>query len=429
VVTTCYLGLGKTVEAIAIDLVRRSDFGSNIRPKTLVVTPLSVIPTWIYHWQKYAPWLKISVIDNKDRDPFVKSVIDGSADVYICHWPAVRLIPELADRRWFHIIGDEIHAIQNRKAKQTVEFKKIKGDYRTGLSGTPAFDKPDDLWSIFNWLYPQFWGSYWRYVNEHLIVTEFTGYKKIIGIQNVEKLQRLMSGFYLRRRKEDVLEDLPEKYHTEIWVDLSPLQERAYESMRKTMIAWIGDHENEPVTAPVVIAQLTRLQQFSDAYAEIDENGKVRLSEPSSKLDAVMDIIDASSEPVVIFSQFSQMIDILKIRLEKAGISHGIYTGTTSMIDRARIEKDFQDGKLKVFAGTISAGGIGITLTRSSTVVFIDLNWSHSINRQAEDRLHRIGQLNAVQVIHIRSRNTIDITRERQIAMKWDMVRQLIGDK
>jgi SNF2 family DNA or RNA helicase len=172
------------------------------------------------------------------------------------------------------------------------------------------------------------------------------------------------------------------------------------------------------------------LQQFADAFAEIDEpTGKMILSEPSSKLDIIMDILDSTDQQVVIFSQFSQMIKLLAKRLEKAGISHGVYIGDTSAKNRAQIIEDFQAGDLRVFAGTISAGGVGITLTAASTVIFIDRSWSPSTNRQAEDRLHRIGQPNAVQVIDIRALHTLDAHRAQQIQQKWEWIKRLIGDE
>lgn len=424
------MGLGKTVQAISLDLKRRSELSETDVLKTLVVAPLAVIPSWKYHWQTMAPSLRVVAIDNKNRTPFIEAALAGDGDVFICHWPALRLMPQIANRRWFHLIGDEIHSIQNRKAKQTIAFKKIKSDNKSGLSGTPAFDKPDDLWSILNWLYPKFWASYWSYYNHHLITNQYNGYRQIVGIAHIDELHMQMNGFYIRRKKEDVLPDLPDKYYTTIDVDLSPSQERAYESMRKQMLAWIGEHEREPISAPVVIAQLTRLQQFACAFAEIDDDtGKMYLSEPSSKLDAVMELLESTDRQVVIFSQFSQMIKLLARRLEKAGITHGIYIGQTSPKDREKIVDDFQSGKLKVFAGTISAGGVGITLTASSTVIFIDRSWSPSINVQAEDRLHRIGQPNAVQVIDIRARQTIDASRAKKIQQKWSWIKKLIGDE
>lgn len=252
-----------------------------------------------------------------------------------------------------------------------------------------------------------------------------------------------MSGFYIRRRKEHVLKELPDKYYTDIEVDLSPQQARAYESMRRDMIAWVGEHEHEAVATSEVIAQLVRLQQFACAYGEMVETKirsrdtgeettvqKLKLTEPSTKIDAVIEIIrnNPPNKQFVIFSQFSQVIKILEKRLADAGISYGIYIGETPADERSRIIDDFQNGLIQIFASTISAGGVGITLTASDTAIFIDRSWSPSINRQAEDRLHRITQKNAVHVIDILAKQTIDAKRIQQILQKWSWIRQLIGD-
>ena len=426
------MGLGKTPQAIILDKERRQAQPNIVKkPKTLVVTYLSTFYSWVGHFKEWNPDLRVCVIDNKNRIPFLRSIVDDSADVYICHWQVLRIIIEdLKQLKWFHIIADECHALQDRKSLQSRSLKEIPTVYKTGLSGTPAFDKPDDLWSILNWLYPDFWSSYWRYYNRHIIFTDFNGYRTIVGVAHADELQEQMAGFYIRRRKEEVLLDLPDKYYTRIEVDLHPKQAKAYESMRKDMLAWVGEHEDEPVAAPVVIAQLTRLQQFSDAFGTINkETGKMVLSDPSSKLDAVMQVLDSTDKQVVIFSQFAQVIKLLGQRLEKAGISHGLFIGGTSERERSEIIDQFQNGKIRVFAGTIDAGGIGITLTASSTVIFIDRSWSHSKNRQAEDRLHRIGQKNAVQVVDVISRGTIDAKRYDDIKLQWEWIKELLGEK
>lgn len=422
------MGLGKTHEAIGLDLRRRADF-PNHKLKTLIVCPLAMVSTWTRAWFQWAPDLRILPINNKDRSHFLSELQEDTYDVFIMHWPALRLMPELEEVNWFHVIADEAHALQNRKSKQSISLKAIPAGYKTALTGTPAFDKPDDLWSILNWLYPQFWSSYWQYYNNHIMFDNFNGYKTIIGVANAEKLQRDMTGFYIRRLKEDVLDDLPEKYYSERRVDLTPQQRRAYNSMKDNMLAWIGDHEHEAVVAPVVIAQLTRLQQFACAFAEFDqEKGKMILSEPSSKIDEVLDIIQSTNEQIVVFSQFAQVIKLLATRLEKAGITCGKFIGETPSDERARIITGFQDGKIQVFAGTISAGGVGITLTAASTVIFIDRSWSNALNLQAEDRLHRIGQKSAVQVIDIIANDTIDAKRIKVIQNKWQWIKRLIGD-
>lgn len=473
------MGLGKSIQAVILDKLRREKNPNLVkRPKTLVISYISIFSSWVETFENETG-LRVISLNPRNRKDFLLSLFTDSHDVYILHWQVLRLVPELAEIEWFHVIGDECHALQNRKSKQTLAAKKLKTYYKTGLSGTPAYDKPDDLWSILNWLYPKYWTSFWRYYNDHVMFVESNGYRVVVGVNNVEKLQKEMAGFYIRRRKQDVLLDLPDKYYSEHIVELDPKQKRAYQQMKKDMISWVGEHEDEPVAAPAVIAQLTRLQQFSDAYGElehftyrektkhdafltldvyeklIDEglikrfeepkiaDGSVfvpagtymtrqairmKLSEPSTKLDAVMDIIGSTAEQIVVFSQFSQVIELLRTRLEKAGIPNGIVIGATSSDERKNIIAKFQAGKLRVFAGTIAAGGIGITLTSASTVVFIDRSWSASLNIQAEDRLHRIGQKNAVQVIDIISRETLDAKRIRKINLAWSWIKKLIGD-
>src|SRR5262249_37905148 len=158
-------------------------------------------------------------------------------------------------------------------------------------------------------LLPQQYRSYWKFFKNYVETqTQFARghqFQQIVGPKNLDKLHKELEPIYVRRRKKDVLKDLPDKYYTTIKVDLSPQQRRIYNQMRNEMIAWIGQQADEVLPAPVVIAQLTRLQQFAVAYAQFSENGRIRLSEPSSKLDACMEVIDeAEGSQVVVFSRF-----------------------------------------------------------------------------------------------------------------------------
>lgn len=447
------MGLGKTIQGIALDIERRKMSDEWEKGKTLVLTPLGVVNTWKKQFEKWSN-LKVIAINNRDRLPFEEAVLFGTHDVYVMHWDALRLMPILAQQKWFHVIGDEIHKIQNRKTKVTLSLKDIEATFKTGLSGTPAYDKPDDLWSVLNWLYPTYWTSYWSYFDKHVLWVDYNGYKQIIGVANQEDLQHKMRGFYIRRKKEEVLTDLPDKYHSEKFVDLTPKQRRAYNQMRDSMLSWVGEHEDKPVSAPVVIAQLTRLQQFASAHATfvteyqsvrgpdgewlLNEDGTrykapvdvLRLADPSSKIDAAMEILDSTNRQVVFFSQFSQVIDLLCKRLETAGIPHGKYTGATNAKDRELIVDGFKAGKLKVFAGTLGAGGTGLDgLQVADTIVFFDRAWSHSVNDQAIGRLHRIGQKNAVHVIDLIATGTIERKRIEKIQMEWQWIRELLGEE
>jgi len=476
------MGLGKTIEGMALDAERRKKHPG--AKKTLVIAPKSVVPVWVEHFAEWQPHLKVTSLDPKDRGSFLAQVKAGSHDVYIMHWDVVRLLPELATYPWFHILADEAHRAANREAQVTMRSKKIKRQYLTLLTGTPCTTRPEQFWSLLNWCDKKRFSSYNRFFDHHVIYVQHqksdfcmanpngvlcgkehkNAFKVIIGVAHENELLGEIAPYYIRRLKEEVLPDLPEKYYSRITVELDPQQRRVYNEMRDEMLAWIGEHEDEPLPAPMAIAKLVRLQQLAMAYAQFtptlvrkkhehentdeqkcynddgdlicdkvwDEKvvNKVTLIEPSSKLDAVMEILrDNPDKQFVVFSQSKQIINLLARRLENKGIEHGILTGDTSQEARGTIVKEFQAGRLRVFAGTISAGGVGLTLTAASTVIFIDRAWSPAHNHQAEDRCHRIGQKNAVHIIDIIARDTIDAGRLQRIESSWNFIKRLLGDK
>ena len=472
------MGTGKTVEAIIVDREKRNKHGEEFRKKgkimTLVVAPLSVIGSWVEHFQTWQPHLKLVVINTKKRADFGQAVLKGKGDVFICHWDGLRLMPELKRVYWFHVIADEVHRAKNRDALQTQALKRLSTAHKLGLSGTPADNRPDDFWSVLNWIdaaqFSSFWSFEKRYVKKraHNVgaceLEDCDGYhkrayKEILGCDNVDELHAKIGSFYVRRTKEEVLPELPEKYYTSVYIDLAPVQARAYNQMKTDMLAWVGKNEDQPIAAPIVISKLVRLQQFACAFGEMvtkvkrfrcpdwpnkcmcDEEllqGKwhtkivdeLVLTEPSSKLDAAMELIqDNPKKQIGFFAQSRQVIELLERRLIKANISSAILTGNTQPEDRTGIISEFQRGKRRIFAGTYAAGGVGITLTAASTVGRIDRPWSPSVDRQAVDRFHRIGQQNAVQVIDFIANGTIDAKRNDKIDWKWSVLREMLGDK
>jgi SNF2 family DNA or RNA helicase len=381
------------------------------------------------------------VYDPGDKQKFLKS-LNEPYQVYIMNYDALRIIEaDLKKVRWFHIIADEAHKIKNRQAKMSKSLKRIKDvRYKTAMSGTFAPNWPHDLWSVLNWLYPKQFGSFWNFYKEYVEyeVVYPQGFHKVTGVKNEAQLRALIEPFFVRHLKkqqcckhhpEGVTPEIPDKYGEDIWVDLLPVQRKAYDQMNKDLIAWVGEQEDTPLIAPVVIAKLVRLQQFAVGYAEINEFGEVRLSEPSSKLDYVMEILeDNPNKQFVVFSQFTQAINLLGKRMEKEGIPHVLFTGQTPDAVRSDLIEEFQTGKRRVFAGNIKAGGVGIDLFAASTVIFLDRSWQPGENVQAEDRLHRIGQKDAVQVINLMARDTVDIGRNQTLEQKWAAIRKLFGD-
>ena len=420
------MGTGKTYEAIALDIYRRRQTDYKDAP-TLVIAPLTTLGGWRKHFEQLSD-LKTCVIDSKKRSEFVDDLMDYQSDVYILHWEVLRLIPELSKVGWHHIIADEVHKAKNRQAKQTKALKQIKGKHKLGLSGTPIINRPDELWSILHWMYPKDYRSYWRFYNSYMLyeIGYPHGYHIIKGTKNIAELREQIAPITTRRLKKDVLKELPDKYYSEVTVQLTGKQRRAYDQMKTEMMAWVGEKEDQPLIAPVVIAKLVRLQQFALAYVEMDEeDGAVSLKAPSAKLDALKDIVASTDEKIVVFTQFVKMVDLV-LEHFSSWVDIDSITGQTRGPQREEAIEKFQTGTTRVLVCSIGAGGVGITLTAANKVVFLDRSWSPATNLQAEDRLHRIGQTNAVHVIDIMAEDTVDLGRMQRLGQKWKWIKQLL---
>jgi len=441
------MGTGKTYMGAELDLE------TDTTGATLVVSPLGNFDNWKERFEDRN--VPVYEVDPKDRDGsfrrFRNAKVPQGHKVFIAHWQALRLMPALSvvsrEKPFGHIIADEVHRMQGRKTKQTRALKAIRANFRTGLSGTPVTASPAGYWSVLNWLYPDQYTSFWKFFDQfvdfELQYTANGAYKKVKGVKDEDLLLKQIEPYYVRHLKreqccpwhpEGVMPWLPDKYYSTKWVDLTPQQRKAYHSMEKDMLSWVGTHEDEPLAAGAAIAQLTRLQQFAMAYATIDD-GKIRLAEPSSKLDAVYEILEEAldnGEALVIFSQFSQAISLLAERMRKMGskVKWGTYTGQNRS-EREGVKRAFANGDLDVFAGTIQAGGEAIDGLQNycSTMVFLDRTWSSSANNQAEDRLDRDGQTKPVHIIDIMARNTVDLGRRQKLINQWAWIRKMLGDE
>lgn len=441
------MGTGKTVIGTAIDAVRRIQYLPALTGKTLIICPLgSVMDSWVRHFRWMQPDLKVIKLDNKARGVSWREFVATDADVLVVHWDAVQLMMKpgqdfLKDVTWMHIIADEVHKVKNRNAKVTKALKKIPCIYKTGLTGTPVDDKPQDLWSILNWLYPQEWRSFWKFIEAYTEKPDEDDtwpkrpYRQIGAPCNLVDLHRRIEPYTIRRKTQEAMPWLKDKNYIQYWIEMHPKQLEAYHQMKEDMVAWVHDEEAKgdmtPIVANAAIARLTRLQQFACAYARVDEEGKVQLMEPSSKLDRVCDLMMErleQGEPVVIYSAFRQLIELLAARLDNMGIRYVTYTGKTPKPDRDANVQAFQSGQVNVFLGTIKAGGEGIDLFRSKCLIMLAREWNPSKNLQVEGRLWRSGQEGIVDVIDVYVENTVEVDKKETIELKWDWIRKMIGD-
>jgi Superfamily II DNA/RNA helicases, SNF2 family len=434
-------GLGKTIQAIhALNTYEALP--------ALIVCPNSVKHTWKLEFERWAPDLTISVVSGTASQRR-KALAPGS-DVYVVNYESVRahsrierygsirLTDAEKEPKELQALGiktvvvDEAHRIKNRKAVSTRAIKAVgkTADYRFALTGTPVANTPADLWSIMNFVAPEEWPSYSRFVDRYLISAPgFFGGTEIFGLNpnTTDEFYQLLDHRFLRRTKEEVLPQLPEKTYQVRYVELEAKQAKVYKSLASDMIAQIDSgilFTGNPLT------QMVRLRQAASAYLTLDKEDAVSLSSPSNKIEAMLELLDErAGAPTVVFAEQRLLIDLLSSELDKTDIRYGRITGAESTEERTKAVEAFQAGKLPVILCTTAAGGVGITLTAADTVVFLQRSWSAIDNSQAEDRIHRIGQEHPVTVIDLISKGTIEQAVFDRFGDKLDQLESVVRDK
>lgn len=469
------MGTGKTHEAIELDNIWFRT--AKVKAPTLVVAPINTFSSWVdkYKWQ--SPETDVYVIDRKNREAFIEAIKKGKADVYIMHWDALRLLPQLAQIRFNTVIADEGHRASNRKAQATQALKRIPTNHKLIMSGTLSGDQPQNLWSALNWLWPKVYSSYWKFFKHYVITgTDPSGnYQVVKGVKNTQSLKREMAPWFVRHLKkeqccphhpEGVMSYLPDKVYDKIWVDLSFEQRRIYRQMKEQMVAWVNDHQSSPLVASVAVAQLTRLSQIALATPEIrtetrrrkvwrylDANDKavsrseavkkiqvlepfevqvVYLKLPSSKIEALLERLkDNPDKKFVVWSASKKMCYLMQQALSEHNIKSHVLSGDTPQGQRDNMLANWKTDDRQVFIGVIAAAAEGIDGLQNvtDTCIFMDRDWSTKANKQAEDRLHRPGQTNNVQIWDIMAKDTVDLGRHTRLAEKWEWIKAILGDK
>jgi SNF2 family DNA or RNA helicase len=348
----------------------------------------------------------------------------------LCEWCKREL--NLID--WVTIIADEIHRAKEPTNKQTRALWALRTDktlFRLGLTGTPVADTPLDVWPALYFIDPKAFPTRSKYADRWCLTTynPFGG-ATVIGLNPATRDEyfRIVDRYVRRMPKSLVLPQLPEKVYVSRYAEMSPKQKRAYDAMRDRMITTVENDDDQVVgrlVARNVLTRLTRLSQFASSYAElveVDETDpvsgittkkySVRLTEPSNKLDVLDEILDElGNKPAVVFAESRQLIELAAKRLDKANITYSKIVGGQNAYERQNSIDAFQHGRVRICLVTIKAGGIGITLTRADTGVFLQRSWSAVDNKQAEDRLHRIGSEihKSITIIDIIAPETVEV--------------------
>ena len=340
------------------------------------------------------------------------------------------------------VIADEMHRSKEPKSKQTRALWAATGDanIRFALTGTPVANNVLDMWAILHWLSPEEWPSRTKWIDRMVdtMLNAFGG-MMVLGLKpHMEaEFHATVNPRMRRMLKARVLPWLPEMMFERRDVEMSPKQAKAYKDMRENMIAELEN--GDAVVAPSVLTQTTRLHQFASSFAEmtIDEatgEPKAILSEPSCKVDALMDDIDSGDfgdDSVAVCAVSRQLIELLSARMTKEGIAHGLITGAQTEDERQKAIDDFQSGKIKWILFTAQAGGVGVTLTTGRRLVMLQRPWSLVDHKQALDRIHRIGSEihDSVVIMDYVTEGTIEERVLQVLETKADNFEQIVKDK
>lgn len=427
-------GTGKTVETIASVFEAGLDEAPVlvVAPKTaLDAVWLSELSAWLYGMGVPAGTV------TGQGDPLTlleRAALDGGPCWVVANPEAIKFRtngtkpapPEryewIYEVDWGVVVLDEFHrmGLNNPDTLASKSFKKLKADKRIALSGTPMGGQPIKLWSVLNFLYPDKFSSKWAFAGNWLSIYEdAAGYKNIGDVrpEKREEFTRMMAEYSTRRIKTEIMTWLPPKQYVDLYVDLTPKQRKQYDE-------WEAEGEleidEEALSAVSVLALYTRMRQFAGAVQKVKtDTGEIQLfpTEDSCKLPMVMELLEERGigeegtqvvDPVIIFSQFTRMINMVEKYLNKKGIKTVKITGEVKSEERTKAIKAFQDGEVDVFLMNTNAGGVAITLDRADTVIFLDETWNPDDQTQAEDRAHRGSKDRQVTVYRIISKGTIE---------------------
>jgi superfamily II DNA or RNA helicase len=388
------MGLGKTIQGLGM-LLARAEKGP-----ALVIAPASVTRNWVREADKFAPTLNTILLGQGDRKEAIGAV--GPNDVLVVSYGLLPFEGEaLAAKRFGTIILDEAQAIKNRGTKRSQVAMSLQADFRVATTGTPIENHLGELWNLFQFLNPGLLGTFQRFNEKYTIPITKTN-----DNERRQQLRRLIQPFILRRRKEEVLEELPPKTEVTLTVELSPPERAFYEALRQRALEQIDDSEG-PSKRFQILAELMKLRQAACHPKMVDPSVDIG----SSKLELLAETIReirASGHKALIFSQFVRHLRLVEKWVQDEGIDYQYLDGSTPGKKRDEAVQAFQAGEGDVFLISLKAGGTGLTLTAADYVIHLDPWWNPAVEDQASDRAHRIGQERPVTVLRFVSENTIE---------------------
>lgn len=415
------MGLGKTVQAITAILQAHQEQ----KGLSLIVCPTSLLYNWKEECGKFAPHLRVLVIDGVPTQR--KKLIDNLSeyDLVVTSYTLLQKDVDLYKKTTFiYAILDEAQHIKNRGTRNARSVKMVEAKHRLILSGTPIENSLDELWSLFDFLMPGFLSSFDRFMEKYI---------RSVGeahTKNIHYLRQKVAPFIMRRMKSDVLDDLPPVSELLYHCQLSPIQQELYNSYaasaRDELTKLVARDGFDRVQIHV-LATLTRLKQIC-CHPAIFAKEKAEPGD-SAKYDMLLDLLQTLIEgnhKTVIFSQYTRMLQIMKEDLEKMGIRFAYLDGSSK--NRLEIVKNFNENEsISVFLVSLKAGGTGLNLVSADTVIHYDMWWNPAVENQATDRVHRLGQKRNVSAYKLITLGSIEEKIAEMQARKKGLVKKVVS--
>jgi SNF2 family DNA or RNA helicase len=397
------MGLGKTAQTIA-HIAIEHESGRLDRP-ALVVVPTSLVPNWTAELARFAPHLRVVVLHGLDRHERRRD-LTGVHVAITTYTVLARDIEDMAKLAWHMVVLDEAQAIKSPTAKATHAVCRLETRHRLCLSGTPIENNLGELWSQFAFLMPGLLGQRKSFNRRFR-----TPIEKDADPVRRRQLAARIRPFILRRSKSAVATELPPKHTILRRITLAPDQRELYETIRATMHERVSQGIAARGVAQSYVLVLDALLKLRQVCCDprLVKLPSARLTGTSSKLDDLLEMMAemiSEGRRILLFSQFTAMLDLVKPALEAAGIPFVELRGDTA--DRAAPVRAFEAGEVPLFLISLKAGGRGLNLTSADTVIHYDPWWNPAVEDQASDRAHRIGQTRSVFVYKLIAADTVE---------------------
>lgn len=417
------MGLGKTVQALTFIQHYKN---THDKATMLVVCPTTLIYNWENEIKKFTPEITYHIHHGPSRLRISEEL--GAFDIIITTYGTLRSDVQLLMKIDFdYVILDESQAIKNPQSKVTKAAQLLNTRNRIALSGTPMQNNTFDIYAQMNFLNPGMLGSVDFFRNEFA-----TPIDKFQDQERKDHLKKLIYPFILRRTKEQVAKDLPEKIETVIFCEMDPEQRHIYDAYRnsyRSKILGVIEDQGMERSQLTILQGLMKLRQICDSPAILNEtekypNHSVKLHELTREISE-----NISNHKVLVFSQFLGMLGLIKDRLAHQKIPYEYFDGSTSTMDRERAIQNFQNNEeCRVFLISLKAGGVGLNLTAADYVYIVDPWWNPAVEQQAIDRTHRIGQTKNIFAYRMICKDTVEEKILELQERKKSLVKDIIAD-